>query len=118
MFGFVFVAIGSAVVLGLASILWPVSTTGIRPEPLETVHRLVVSQPVGLSIEESIHTVIPASGSASAGDVAGVAVSHIVESVGEKARNTAIESAADQLITRWDEAPQDVKDAIKKRICK
>ncbi len=118
MFGFVFVAIGSAVALALASIVWPVSQDGLRPEPLETVHRLVVSQPVGQSIEESLGNIIPASGSATAGEVAGVAVSHIVESVGEKARNTAIESAADQLITRWDEAPQDVKDAIEKRICK
>ena len=117
MFGFIAVAIGSAITIALASIVWPVGTSGIRPEPLEAVHRFVISQPIGVSTETSIRSVLPTGGAFSPGEVAGAAVGRIVESVGQKARDTAIESAADQLLTRWDTAPIDVKDAIKKRIC-
>jgi hypothetical protein len=107
-----------SVILAAASILWPVFSPRPRPEGLTRVHDLVTASSVGKTVDETAGKFLPQAGGLSAGSVAGVAVSRIVESVGDSAKEAAVKSAVDQLLTQWDSVPAAQKEQIRTAVCR
>ena len=115
---FVGAAIGSAVIISIASLAWPRITTKPRPPALSKVRDIVIETKVGKEVADVL-------GVADETNVAPVNVgtlvasegSTIVSNLGTAAQNAVTSKLIEQLTSQFDKLPEQQKAEFQKRIC-
>lgn len=101
-----------------ASVVWPYVTSSPRPDTLGKIYGAVGNAPFITQTEGVVSSLIPPQTKDNLGSVAGAAASALVESVGESAKDAAINKALDEVLKQWDALPQDKKNRIQEKICR
>lgn len=117
-FQFIGAALGSAVVIGAASLLWPFATGSTMPPTLDKVRGLVMQTSLGqeaskvLGISDS-STITPVNIPDLITKKASEAISSSTNTINEIVSTTVIT----QLVTRFKELPEAQQQAVRTSIC-
>ena len=104
---FIFVVIGTSVVVSIASLLWPKFTSQPRPAPLEQVSTIVTRTPFDAKAAAFID---PINVSSVAGSLA-----HEVQ---QKTQQAVVSTVVTQLAKEYGQLPQDQKKQFEEIVCK